>query len=67
VRILPAGDRPFALAIDRARLGGVAVPRGLVDWVVRHYDPTPAMASRLPFPVALAPVTIDERAIRIGD
>jgi dolichyl-phosphate-mannose-protein mannosyltransferase/DUF2993 family protein len=67
VRIVPAAGRPFALAMDRARLGGVPLPRGLVDWVVRHYDPTPAIASRLPFPVAIARVSIDEQAIRIGD
>jgi hypothetical protein len=53
--------------MDRVRLGGVPLPRALVDWVVRHYDPTPAMASRLPFTVEVGRVTITEQAIRIDE
>ncbi|HEV8472211.1 MAG TPA: glycosyltransferase family 39 protein [Methylomirabilota bacterium] len=67
VRIVPVAGRPFGLGMDRVRLGGVPLPRALVDWVVRHYDPTPAMASRLPFTVEVGRVTITEQAIRIDE
>ncbi len=66
VRLTPAADRPFALAVDRARLGGVPLPRLLVDWVVRNYDPTPRLA-RLPVRVDLARVTVSEQGLRVGD
>ena len=67
VRVVPAADRPFAFAVERARLGGVPLPRMLVDWVVRNYDPTPQIASRLAFPVSVARVTVREQAIRVGE
>jgi len=67
LRIVPAADRPFAIAIDRARLGWLPLPRLLVDWVVRNYDPTPQIASRLTFPVEVARVSVTEQAIRVGD
>ena len=67
VRLVPAADRPFALAVDRARLGWVPLPRLLVDWVVRNYDPTPQIADRLPFRVEVARVSVSEQAIRVGE
>jgi hypothetical protein len=67
VRIVPAADRPLALAIDGARLGWLPLPQVLVGWVVRNYDPTPRLADRLPFPVTLGRVTVNERAVRVGD
>ena len=67
VRVVPAAGRPFALAVDRARLGWVPLPRLLVDWVVRNYDPTPQIADRLAFPVEVARVSVSEQAIRVGD
>jgi hypothetical protein len=65
VRILPSADRPFALAATDVRLGGVPVPGAVVDWVLRHYDPTPRLAARLPVPVELGAVSIDGDAVRI--
>ena len=67
LRIVPSADRPFAIAVDRARLGWLPLPRLLVDWVVRNYDPTPQIANRLTFPVAIAPVSVTEQAIRVGN
>jgi hypothetical protein len=67
LRIVPAADRPFAIAVDRARLGWLPLPRLLVDWVVRNYDPTPQIASRLTFPVEVARVSVTEQAILVGD
>lgn len=65
VRIAAAADRPFALEFERVTVGGVPVPRRLVNWVVRHYDPTGKIASRLPFPVDVNPITVAPDAIRI--
>jgi hypothetical protein len=67
VRVMPAADRPFALSVDRAAVGWLPVPAVLVNWVVRHYDPTPRIKARLPFPVELGRVTVTERALRIGE
>src|SRR2546426_1402842 len=67
VRLVPAADRPFAIAVDRARLGWVPLPRLLVDWVVRNYDPTPQIADRLPFRVEVARGSVSEQAIRVGE
>jgi hypothetical protein len=67
VRVVPAAGRPFAIAVDRARVGWVPLPRLLVDWVVRNYDPTPQIAARLAFPVEVARVAVSEQAIRVGD
>jgi len=67
VHVVPAGDRPFAIAVERARVAGVPLPRLLVDWVARNYDPTGRIASRLAFPVEIARVSVSERAIRVGD
>ncbi|MGH7344227.1 MAG: LmeA family phospholipid-binding protein, partial [Candidatus Rokuibacteriota bacterium] len=66
IRVLPAGDRPFALAAERVTVGGVPVPTLLVDWVVRTWDPTPRIASRLPMPVTLGRIDITREAIRIS-
>ena len=67
VRIVPATDRPFVLDVQRASLGWIPLPAMLVNWVVRHYDPTPQMKSRLPFPVEIGRVTVTEQALRIGE
>jgi dolichyl-phosphate-mannose-protein mannosyltransferase len=66
VRVLPAAERPFALAADHVTLGGIPVPAMLVDWVVRTWDPTPRIASRLPVPVTLGRIDITPEAIRIS-
>src|SRR5438094_750937 len=67
VRLVPAADRPFAIAVDRARPGWGPLPRLLVNWVVRNYDPTPQIADRLPFRVEVARVSVSEQAIRVGE
>ena len=64
VRFLPG--RPFSLAADDVRLGGIPVPQALVNWVVRNYDPAPRLASRLPVPVEVGRITIADDAIRIS-
>ncbi len=66
VRVLPASDRPFALAADHVTVGGIPVPAILVDWVVRTWDPSPRIASRLPIPVTLGRIDITPEAIRIS-
>ena len=66
VRVLPADDRPFALAAEHVTLGGVPVPAMLVDWVVRTWDPTPRIASRLPLPVTVGRIDVTPEAIRIS-
>ena len=66
VRVLPDAERPFALAAERVTVGGVPVPALLVDWVVRTWDPTPRIASRLPMPVTLGRIDITPEAIRIS-
>ena len=67
VRIVPAAGQPFAIAVDRARVGWLPLPRLLVDWVARNYDPTPQIAARLAFPVEVARVGVSEQAIRVGE
>jgi MFS family permease len=66
VRVLPATDRPFALSAEHVTVGGLPVPALLVDWVVRTWDPTPRIASRLPMPVTVERIDITPEAIRIS-
>ena len=66
VRVLPASERPFALVAEHVTLGGIPVPAMLVDWVVRTWDPSPRIASRLPIPVTLSRIDITPEAIRIS-
>src|SRR6185503_18809123 len=56
---------PFALRASDVRLGGVRVPGPLVDWLVRHLDPTPRLA-RLPVPVRLGAIRVESGRIVIG-
>ncbi len=58
-------ERPFTLSADSVSLGGVPVPGPLVDWLVRHLDPTPALR-RLPVPVLLEVPRITTGRITIG-
>jgi dolichyl-phosphate-mannose-protein mannosyltransferase len=67
VHVKPATTRPFALEVTRASVGWVPVPAVLVNWLVRQYDPTPHLRSRLPFPVDIGRVTVTEHALRIGE
>jgi hypothetical protein len=66
VRFTTSADRPFAVQAERVRVGGVPVPDVLVRWVVRHYDPSAKLASRLPFPVYVGRITITPDAVRIS-
>jgi hypothetical protein len=58
-------DRPFTLVVENVSIGGVRVPDFLVDWIIRHFDPTPGLR-RLPVPVTLAPVRIRPGRIEVG-
>jgi hypothetical protein len=42
------------------------VPDLLVNWVVRNFDPTPRLASRMPFPVEIGRVAVRDDALTIG-
>jgi LmeA-like phospholipid-binding/Dolichyl-phosphate-mannose-protein mannosyltransferase len=66
VRVLPAVDRPFALQAERVRVAGVPVPAALVNWVIRNFDPTPRIASRMPFPVEIGRASVRDEALRIS-
>lgn len=67
VRLTSAADRPFALQAERVRVGGVPVPSVLVNWVIRNFDPTPKIASRVPFPVQIGRVSVRDEALRISE
>jgi len=62
----PDKDRPFTLVVERLTVGGVRVPGFLVDWIIQHFDPTPALR-RLPVAVTLAPARILPGRIEIGE
>ncbi|MBI4241990.1 MAG: glycosyltransferase family 39 protein [Candidatus Rokubacteria bacterium] len=59
------GGHPFVLRVDRVRVGGLAVPGFLVDWVVRSFDPTPRL-NRLPVSVSLSEISIRPGRIEVG-
>ena len=67
VRVIPAAGRPFALAAESLRLGGVPVPAALVGWVFRNVDPSSRLADRLPVPVEIAQIRVTADAIHVGD
>jgi hypothetical protein len=66
IRLAPASDRPFAVHAERVRLGGLAVPGWLADWVMRSVDPSAGVAQRVPFRVHLAQVQLDPHGVRVG-
>lgn len=66
VRFVPAAGRPFALAADRVRLGGVPVPSVFVGWVMNIVDPSRGIAARLPFPVEVARIEIEPTGLHVG-
>ena len=66
VRLVPSRDRPFAVAFERVRVGGVPLPGSLVDWVVRGYDPSLGLASRLPVRLEVGRVEITPDALRVA-
>jgi hypothetical protein len=56
---------PFALKVADLRVAGLPVPDALVDWVVRHFDPTNRLRN-LPVPVSIAPMQIKSGRFEIG-
>ncbi len=66
VRVLPSADGPFALEVERVRVGRVPVPDALVNWVIRGLDPSPRLASRARFPVEIGRVSVRDAALRIS-
>ncbi|PYO57142.1 MAG: hypothetical protein DMD83_10770 [Candidatus Rokuibacteriota bacterium] len=66
VGLLPAaGDSPFSVTVEDAELAGLRVPHVLVEWVVRHFDPTPRLRG-LPVPVSLAAIRIRTGRVEVG-
>jgi len=66
VRLLPGRDgSPFALATDHVRIGPLPVPDLVSNWVVRQFDPSPALR-RLPIAVVLGSLSIKPGRIEIG-
>jgi Dolichyl-phosphate-mannose-protein mannosyltransferase/LmeA-like phospholipid-binding len=67
VRVVRApGDLPIALVPEGVRVGRLAIPDGLVDWVTRQYDPTGRIARRLAMPVKIGQVTIQADGVTIS-
>jgi len=65
IRFVPVPGRAVGLVADEVRVAGVRVPQMLVGWIMRNYDPTLRMASRLPAPVEIGRVVVDRTALRI--
>jgi DUF2993 family protein len=59
-------DPPFALRVEDVRVASLPVPGLLVDWVVRHFDPSPRLRN-LPVPISLRPIRIRPGRLEIGD
>lgn len=66
ITLTPAATRLFTIHATDVRLGGVAVPDLLIDWVLRHVDPSGRVASRLPFRVELAAITLRPDGMTVG-
>ncbi len=64
---LAAGSPPDPLTLLAAdvRYGGVRLPRLLVNWILRNFDPTPRLR-RLPMPVSMAPIRIERGRLEVG-
>ena len=66
VQLLPGREgSPFTLGADQVKVGPVPVPDLLTSWIVRQFDPTPALR-RLPITVVLDSVSIKPGRIEIG-
>jgi hypothetical protein len=58
--------RPLALNTEALTVSGVPVPGFVVGWIVRQFDPGPALG-RLPVKVLLGPIRIHPGRIQIGE
>jgi hypothetical protein len=67
LRVLSAPGGRVALQVERAAIGWIPLPSALANWIVRDYDPTERMTSRLSFPVEIGPVSVTEQAVRVGE
>ncbi len=56
---------PFTLDVSRVRVAGIPVPGLLVNWIVRQFDPTPALR-RLPVQVSAERISVHSGRIEIG-
>jgi hypothetical protein len=56
---------PFSIDVRDARLGLIAVPNALTDWISRHFDPTLRLRN-LPVPVSVGPVQIRAGRVEVG-
>jgi len=56
---------PFELKVADLKVAGLPVPGPLVNWVVRHFDPTNRLKN-LPVPVEVAPIAIKQGRLDIG-
>lgn len=63
--VSPGVASPFELAIERLQVGPLTVPHLFTDWIVRQFDPTPALR-RLPVPVEIDPIRIRVGRIDVG-
>ncbi len=59
------GDSPFSIVVDDVEVAGLPVPGFLVDWVVRHFDPTLRLRN-LPVPVSLGRIRIRPGRVEVG-
>ncbi|HKW94568.1 MAG TPA: hypothetical protein VJX92_21975, partial [Methylomirabilota bacterium] len=59
-------DRPLVLNAEALTVSGVPVPGFLTSWILRQFDPGPALG-RLPVKVTLGPIRIGSGRIEIGD
>lgn len=66
VRLRPGGDRIIAVEAERLRVGVVAIPAGLANWVLRNYDPFPRFAHRVRVPIDVGAISVTPEQIRIA-
>lgn len=66
VRFVASGGRLFGLVAERVRIGGLRVPDRFANWIIRHYDPSPKLMSRLSVLVDPVDISVAPEGIRIG-
>ncbi len=59
-------DRPLVLNVEALTVSGVPVPSFLTSWILRQFDPGPALG-RLPAKVTLGPIRIGSGRLQIGE